>query len=282
VGHEVDRQYLLCVPSSASSTKNDIVCCYNSMTTAWTTWDMPVSAAVAPVSTGDLYMGWSPADTDTVHKIRKQSRTFTYADFSDNVVVTPESNEVTLTTVSFAAEPDFAAGWGLVDENGLRGVVLSVAYDSEIITAPWVATLDKSQAYSNAVFTAYEPIQTDVLWIARSAKNPGIQKQFSDITWFFDDPELRNIASRYATNYSPGFETVTLQKDPGVGWGAFPWGAIPWGGAANGLQAIRALIPRSHQRCTWIRCGLSHRSPFQKLNCLGVSFQEQEMTERQR
>lgn len=275
--HEAEKDYLIFYRLSSESTVRDQALCYNSLSTAWTKWDVDAQAGV-DTPDGDLFLCYDSG-------ARKQRRAFTPLDYVDDastahsLVESVAGDGLSIVIDGPPEIQDFLPGWGYYDDNGRYAVVVDIVAEGFSATRVY---LDRAQDYQSGPATFYRPIQVDLEWVVNTAANGGVQKVFREMTWAFDDEHVREMTARFATNAQADYEDVTLHPSGALMWGAFAWGGEVWGAGQRGLQIVRQIIPQRHQRATWIKIGLSSSVPFSNVRSVQRSLQVDGMTERQR
>jgi hypothetical protein len=191
-----------------------------------------------------------------------------YADEEITTSITAYSG-VTLTVTSTTG---ILAGWKLKQGNR-TSIVQSVTDGTHLV-------VNDSLAWDLAGVTAYKPIPIDTEFIPDSAQNPGIVKQFTDCTLFFEEAQFEELLIGFSSNFSTGREDVAVQSVTEGPWGLFSWGNVAWGGGVPRLQPIRTLVPRNKQRCSWLNVHITHEEALSKFALSGMSLQFEPMSER--
>jgi hypothetical protein len=126
---------------------------------------------------------------------------------------------------------------------------------------------------------AFHGISTNIVWAPQHFGDPSIAKHVSEGTFMFENTDFTEATIAYASDLSPGFESVTF-PEAGIGdWGYFIWNNQAWGG--NGSQVpIRTYIPRNKQYCRMIFPNFSHIIAREKFAIFGGSLTFRPLTER--
>lgn len=104
------------------------------------------------------------------------------------------------------------------------------------------------------------------------ADNPGINKHFRDVSFFFNELSFYNIESSFSTNLDRSRDKVTL-TETGVGlWGYFPWGESPWGGEPKRGTLLRTYIPKQKQYASQIRVRLTQNEGYAFFELSGMNI----------
>ncbi len=143
---------------------------------------------------------------------------------------------------------------------------LILAVDGTTLTLAPVNGLDPGAA------TVYTPIQDTIQWVPIDVENPGLLKQFSEITLFFKNAAFTEIIASFSTNMSLGVFDVPVSNISTSGWGRIPWGQGPWGGTLGGKNALRTYVPQEKQRGSWLTLKLQTNEAFTGFSLQGVSL----------
>lgn len=239
---------------------------YNALTDSWTRWVMNRTCGVVNTAVNKLFM----AQTDT-GQVLIERKSFTNADYAD------EQYPITITAVTSASEISIASitnvevGMTLV-QGTRKAVILEIDVLDLVITPVNGLTVDPA--------TVYTPIENVLQWAPVDCENPGILKQFSELSLFFKNAAFTTIDAIFSTNISTGAETVPLTSRSPNGWGRFPWGQGPWGGQLGGSAVIRTYVPREKQRGSWLTLKLRTNQAFTGFSLQGVSFIFNSMSSR--
>lgn len=267
VSYESNRQYIFYTVSEIDDTYATQAFVYNSFTNSWTRWIMDRSCGVVNKRDNKLYMG-HPTN-DYVYQERKSFALSDYADEEYPVnIVSYDGTEVTLSDTS-----TIVAGMTIVQDE-FDSIVVSV--DSGT-----VITVDTERAFEAGAATVYTPIDTKVGFVPSDIENPGITKQFREITLLFRDASFASVTVDFNTNFSPNDQSVTISPQTRGAWGGFPWGSIPFGGSiGGGEQPIRTFVPIEKQRAHWINIAVSGSQAFTSFSLAGLSIMFNPVSER--
>ena len=168
-------------------------------------------------------------------------------------------------SIQAALSGDAQAFSGILNQVAL---VTAVDYVNDIITID-----DTGVTYDLGAATVYTPILNKIQWAPIDAENPGILKQFSELTLAFRNAAFTKIKAGFATNIVNSSFTFDIENNaPGAGWGNFPWGSIPWGGVLGGQAVLRTYVPRNYQRGSWLSLSLQTQEAFTGFSLQGVSI----------
>lgn len=268
IAYESARQYMFFTVTREEDQFATQAFVYNSLTDSWTRWVMNRTCGVVNTTVDKLFM----AETDS-GQVLIERKSFTNDDYADEQFdVTIDSidsdTEITLLDAS-----EVVAGMTLVQGNR-RTYIEEVNYDDDILTVVSTTGLTAAAAI------VYTPILNKIQWVPIDAENPGLLKQFSELTLFFKNAAFREITATFSSNVSLALEDVTLTNSLGGSWGFFLWGLEPWGGGLGGQIALRTYIPKEKQRSSWLYLSLSTNEAFTGFSLQGVSLIYNPMTSR--
>jgi hypothetical protein len=268
VAYESSRQYMFFTVTAEQDTHATQAFIYNSLTDTWTQWVMDRTCGVVNKTINKLFM----AQTDT-GQILIERKSFTNDDYADEqfdvVIASIDSmTQVTLVDASNVEE-------GMTITQGARKTLVTDV-DNDIISVVDSSNFEADDAI------VYTPIDNMIQWAPIDAKNPGILKQFSEITLLFRNAAFSEIDAGFASNISVGTQTVSITSVSGGAWGQFSWGTQPWGGVAGGTNVLRTYVPREVQRGTWLTLSLQTEEAFTGFSLQGVSIIYNIMSTRMR
>lgn len=257
VAYESARLYMFFTVTEEDDEHATQAYIYNSLTDSWTRWIMNRTCGVVNPTVNKLFM----AKTDS-GQILIERKSFTNADYADEeyavIIDSVDSDtEITLTDASVVTK-------GMTIVQGVRNAVID-SIDGNTIT------VTETQGMEPGAATVYTPIKNKIEWSPIDAENPGILKQFSEVSFFFKDAAFREIGAGFETNVSLGVTTVPILSKGFGAWGIFPWGSQPWGGVLGGQIALRTYVPRDKQRASWLKLGLETNEAFTGFSLQGVS-----------
>lgn len=266
VAYESARLYLFFTVSQEADTFATQAYVYNALTDSWTRWVMGRTCGVVNSTVNKLFM--AKADSGQVLIERKSFTNDDYADEQYDVTITSVDS---LSQVTVADASDVDAGM-TIGQGARRSLILEV--NGLVLTIVPINGLSAGPA------TVYTPIQDILRWLPIECDNPGVLKQFSEISLFFKNAAFLQIDAAFATNISPGTETVTVMNNAPNGWGRLPWGQGGWGGQVGGQNVLRTYVPREKQRGSWMTLQLKTNEAFQGFSLQGVSLMFNWMSSR--
>lgn len=239
---------------------------YNSLTDSWTRWVMSRTCGIVNTAVNKLFMG----QTDT-GQILIERKSYTNADFADEQYAVTIASVVSDTEITLVSATNVVAGMTLVQ--GFRNAFIEEVDGTTLTITP-------TSGLTTGAATVYTPILNRISWSPIDAENPGILKQFSELTLFFKNAAFREIEAKFSSNISIGSETVPIRNVGLAGWGGFPWGDAPWGGVLGGQNVLRTYVPREKQRCSWLSMTLETDEAFTGFSLQGVSMMMNPMSSR--
>lgn len=147
-------------------------------------------------------------------------------------------------------------------ENNVTDVVMQ--YSTQFIEGP---------------ITLYKGINCDVVYSADPLGDPSISKHVREGTFIFENNNFSRATVGYASDLSPGFQTIDFTKSGKGDWGLFIWGEHNWGGGFSGVP-LRTYIPRQKQRCRFIKAEFIFNSAREKFALYGITYTFRPISEK--
>ncbi len=266
VAYESARQYMFFTVTEEADQFATQAFVYNSLTDSWTRWVMNRTCGVVNSTVNKLFM----AESDS-GQILIERKSYTNADFADEQYAVTISVVTSSTEITLASATNVSAGMTLV-QGARKALVLEVDGNDLVIS--------ETNGLTAAAAIVYTPIESIVKWSPIDAENPGILKQFSEITLFFRNAAFSEIEATFSTNISLGEESLEVICKSTTGFGRLPFGVGPWGGAIGGQNVIRTYVPREKQRAHWLVLSLRTAEAFTGFSLQGVSLFYNEMSSR--
>ena len=91
---------------------------------------------------------------------------------------------------------------------------------------------------------------------------------------FYGDAEVS-----FSTDASPTTLYETISGSYPAPWGNFPWGSAPYGGVLR-RRPVRVMVPRIHQRGSFLSIGFSHEVAFSPWAIQGISLVGNNISEK--
>lgn len=232
---------------------------YNSLTDSWTRWIMNRTCGIVNTAVNKLFMG--EQETGQVLIERKN---YTESDYADEQYAVTITVVVSDTVLTLADASNVEPGMTLVQSarqffiEAVDGNNITIVSSNQVQTGPAIV---------------YTPIMSQIKWSPIDADNPGILKQFSEVTFFFRNAVFREIDATFTSNISLNNSPVPLlNQNNSNAWGVPPWGEFVWGGAPGGETVLRTYVPREKQRSSWLGIALTTNQAFTGFSLQGVSI----------
>lgn len=268
LAYESARLYLFFTLSETTDTYANQAFVYNSLTDSWTRWIMDRTCGVVNSAVDKLFM--AHPDTGQVLVERKSNTNDDYADEQYSVVISAVNSDTQLTLTDAS---NVIPGMTIV-RNDKQAYVVSKSSNTVFI--------EKTAGFTTGAAIVYTPIENSITWAPIDCENPGILKQFSEISLFFKNAAFKEIEASFATNIVTE-QTIVIQNNAAQdSWDSFGWGNHPWGGVSGGQAVLRTYVPRDQQRGSWMYLGLSTAQAFTAFSLQGVSVMFNTMSSRQK
>lgn len=129
-----------------------------------------------------------------------------------------------------------------------------------------------SYPFISGPITLFKHINTSVIWAPQTMEDPSLLKQVREATLLFENNAFYSANFSFASDLSPDFESNSF---PVSGVGIFGSGIFgdetTFGGLGTSVP-FRTYIPRSKQRCRYIKCGFSHGIARENFSIYGLSL----------
>jgi len=231
---------------------------YNSLTDSWSRWVMNRTCGVVNTTVNKLFMAQSETG-----QILIERKSFTVDDFAD------EEYAVTVSAVNSSTEIELSSV-----TNVEEGMTLVQGYRQAVIEEinGTTLTIEETHGLTTGAATVYTPIENVLKWAPFDCENPGILKQFSEVSFQFKNAAFIELDANFSTNVSQGPSIIPIINNALGGWGAFPWGTGTWGGTLGGQSVIRTYVPREKQRGHWLLLEISTNQAFTGFSLQGISM----------
>ncbi len=267
VAYESARLYLFFTVTDEDDEVATQAFVYNSLTESWTRW--PITRTCGAVNTTINKLFLAQADTGQVLIERKS---FTNADYADEQYDVEITTVTSTTLITIADATNVVTGMTIVQDGTRKALITDVNGTDLTITAV--------NGLVNGAAIVYTPILDALQWLPIDAENPGILKQFSELSLFFKNAAFIEIDAEFSTNVSVAGENIPLISRPTTGYGRLPWGRGPWGSVLGGQTVVRTYVPREKQRGHWLNLKLSTNEAFTGFSLQGVSIIYNQMSSR--
>lgn len=266
VAYESARQYLFFTVTEMTDTFATQAFVYNSLTSTWTRWVMNRTCGVVNTTVNKLFM--AEGDSGQILIERKSYTNDDFADEQYSVVITAVTSK---TEVTLASVTNVEVGMSIVQ--GFRKSLITAIDGNDL-------TIESINGLTVGAALVCTPIDNLIQWTPIDADNPGILKQFSEISLFFKNAAFTEINAIFSSNISLSGETVAILNFSSNGWGLQSWGLTPWGGEPGGQSVLRTYIPREKQRASWLNLSLRNKQAFTGFSLQGVSIVFNAMSSR--
>lgn len=264
VGYQSDNAYILFLQDQSTDTYSTLQYRYNWITQAWTTWDIPCTAALVNTADDKLYL----ATPDGY--ILQERKTFTNQDLAD------QTNQVVITSVG-------ADTLTLTDSTGvnvgdqisqINDAIEYIAIVTENDAITGVIGVDSVTGFETGTADDTTAINSTVTFMPTSCGYPGFIKKFTTWNFEFSQVAFNNCIITFTTDFYPNSESVTLTPSITGQWGQFPWGTRPWGVTQQALQPITTYSTKNTSIGHWTNVSVNLQQAFSgfALNGYSISF----------
>lgn len=194
---------------------------------------------------------------------------------ASNAIYTTSSNQISnISSTSNLKIGMSVTGTGIPLNTTIQNITSSTAFT--ITNTPTTAVssgggISFSSTGATQVFKAYE---ATVEFTPQIGKNPGILKQFRDMSVMFKESYMYNFSVGFNSDLSNSLQTVSFEENQPGTWGLAPWGQFAWGGNEVSPSIIRTYVPREKQRCSQIKIRMTLREAYSffRLNGFSIIF----------
>ena len=259
VGYDSDRKYFLWTVESKNDSYATVAYVWNSVTMAWTTWDLSRTCGMVLSGVNKLYMG-NP-ENDYVYVERKTLTRMDYADESYSVTITAKNEDV----VTLNDSTNVEAGDALTQGDQIALVISKIGLDVLVDRVlPWeldYATIDK-------------PFTVRATFCPAEMENPQLVKHFSECAYFFKEALWSQITAAWTSSYEANEYIVLSAPSSATGFGDETFGEEVYGGVGSvaGRMTIRTYLPLNISRANWITSSLELTEPFANLSLMGMGY----------
>ena len=251
ISYESDRKFIYYNIARISDPFPSQAFVYDVFTDTWTRWNIGASSGI--VFDNALVLG-SPSSNSTLRE-RKNLNSTDFVDSTFDIQITSVDGTA-ITVTGLTADNRVIVGDAITLANGGYTHVVAVNGNNLIVDDALVSTDVGDAIVSKAIVAELE-------WNSIDAGNPGIAKQWQEITYRFRRPFQFQIEVDFTTDIEQGESPTTIE---GVelqgGWGQFRWGQVSWGGESRQHLAKRTYIPFDKQRANLILPSLKHVVAF--------------------
>jgi hypothetical protein len=262
IGYQSDNAYILFCQENPIDTYSTIQYRYNWITQAWTTWNIPCTAAVINQANDSLYLA-TPGGY-----ILKERKTFSKLDYADQTIAISIST-VGTTTLTLADSTNVSVG------DQISQVVSGVTYTAFVQTnniTTGVIGVDSVVGFTIAAASCIKAIDSTISFMPTSCGYPAFIKKFTTWNFEFADVSFVNCTASFTTDFYPNAESVTLSPHISGLWGQFTWGSNPWGATQQNLQPITAYSTKNTAMGHWTNVTLELRQAFSGFALCGYTI----------
>lgn len=266
VAYETERQYVLWLPSSSSSSTTDQAFVYHVLNNTWTRrTDTQLCGRVSP--TDYLYLGAPGSAT-----LFKERKAFTSADYADESYTpgayTVMTSTATACSLTFADVTPFTVGdylkstFNASAAGPITSIVGNVVTVLTAVSFPTVAS-------GNTATTGYKGIASVLVYNPQLGGQPplggqpGLSKQFKEATLHFG-----------AAGYNLGYITTVTELNTSS------TADLVTADNTAAFKNVRKTIPRASQRCAILKPGFSLREAFSTWRLFGYTVEVDGTSER--
>jgi hypothetical protein len=270
IPYETERKYILWTITNAADTYPTQAYVINTFTQAWTRWPLSKKCGIVSPTNGRIYCGDALTNKTNVER---KARDFTdYVDDDYQTTLTSASGK----TLTVASTSNIEVG----DLMYQSSTAVTTVIDLDVL-AGTVTVSDTVTWIAPAPITILKAIETIIEYVPETAKNPGITKQYREISFFFKDVFFDNIEIGFTSDLSGSRESVSFSGFGVNLWGLFTWGSGSWGGGQRAIS-VRTYVPASKQRCSQLTVRLTHREGYSYYSLEGLSLIYNNLSERLR
>jgi hypothetical protein len=188
---------------------------------------------------------------------RKLKNYTDYVDYSQSATITSVSGK----TIYMSSTADIEVGDLLWQSTSIFSPItyVDVAY----------VTVENTPGFTAAAATVYKGYSIEMQYSGIHGE-PGMSKQFPEVTFMFDRSSFYRAQAEFASNISNGFESVEILGTRSGLWGLSPWGTTPWGGL-NASLLIRTYVPLEKQRSSELKIKFKVRQGYGYFRLQGIS-----------
>ena len=258
ISYETERKYILFVPKLSGDTTPTQAFVYNTFTNTWVRWLLTKTAGVVHVTDDKLYLG----DGSSAY-VNQERKSLDYSDYVDFGFATTIS-AVSGTTLTLSNADNISAGDVIYQSATVFATVASVSAGTSQVT------LDYSASFSVGATDVLKAISTKIAWVPITGGNPGMLKQFREVSLLFKRDFTGTATISFTSDTSLAAEQDTVTGTAIGLWGLFGWGLVPWGGS-NTRKPYRLWVPRNKQRGSYLTVEFRHSTGYARYQFNGAS-----------
>ena len=260
VGYESDRKYILWTVGSSADTYGTQAFVYNVFTKAWTRWIRNQAHAIVLQTDDKIY-----AVDPTSKYLNQERKDGTFHDFADETIPTTILSSSGL-NVTLVDASNVSVGDLLYQSDAFSSIITAVNLAANIVTVTdIVAWVPANPSYY------LKSISCTMEWVPNPNKNPGVLKQWSEVTLLTKQNYYNTASINFYSDVSGGIEFVPIAGQSNGAWGRFPWGTGSWGGV-NRTLPTRVYVPLEKQRCDLLSVQFVCRNTWSRFQIEGLSL----------
>lgn len=262
--YESDRKYFLFSPANGSDQSATQEYVYNWLTTAYTLWTLPCSAAIVNQSTQKLYI----ADTSgNIYQERKSFSNTDYADQSYTITISSISTSASTFTLSSSANIMI----GDVIFQTVSGTQYNTQVTSNDITSGIIG-VDSTTGFTAASATSYRSISQLIQFAPVTCGFAEYLKRYSSWKFSFSNANFSECTLGFTSDMYQTVENLTLVPKYAGGWGTETtgFGTVPFGLSTIPEQLISADPSRNTTYARWVIPKLSLTQAFTSMALDGI------------
>ena len=262
--YESDRKYSLFSPTTSVDLIPTQSYVYNWITTAWTQWTRPASAAIVNQANQHLFI----ADgSGNVFKERKNFSNTDYADESYTITI----NSIDSVGITFTLASSLNVSIGDIIQQTVSGV----QYQCQVTgnnTGTGVVNVTTVTGFTTATATDYKSIAQKIKFTPVTCGFGEYLKKYNFWQFAFSNANFSTIQITFTSDMYQLPELATLTTKFASGWGAEPlgWGTIPFGVSTIPEQVIPCQPSKNTAIARWVIVELDLSQAFTSLALDGI------------
>lgn len=261
LGYQSDNAYILFCQQNPGDVVSTVQYRYNWITQAWTTWDIPCTAAVINTANDRLYLATPQG------YIIEERKTFTSNDYADETTVVSITHIGTL-ALTLASSANVQIGDQINQTNG--GIFYSaIVTSNDEFTNIIGVTSTTGFVTGNANDVA--AITSTVTYMPTTCGYAAFIKKFKTWQFEFSDIAFDACTASFTTDFYQNPESVTLEPNISNTWGQFAWGAEPWGVTSPVIQPITTYATKNTGMGHWANATLTLQQAYSGFSLLGYN-----------
>lgn len=262
LGYQSDNAYILFLQQGPDDPYSTLQYRYNWITQAWTTWNIPCTAAVINTANDRMYL----ATPDGY--ILQERKTFSSLDYADQTVAIT-INSINADAFTLASATNVKTGDQINQMTGpttYTSIVLTVDYITNIIT------VDTATGFITGSASVTASINSTITFMPTSCGYPAFVKKFTTWNFEFSNIAFDSCTASFTTDFFPNPEAVTLLPHISGGWGTTTWGTSPWGVTQQTLQPITTYSTKNTALGHWTDVTLNLQQAFTGFGLCGYTI----------